>query len=74
MEDRQSCPCEGMRQGDVRLKNPYVLQKNLFKAGKGKRPSGTSDYALNVQDSGDLSYFFSPNIVSGGRGLLCPVW
>lgn len=42
--------------------NLRARTKNLFKAGKGKRPSGTSDYALNVQDSGDLSYFFSPNI------------
>ena len=38
-------------------------QKNLFKAGKGKRPSGAADYPLSMQDSGDHSYFFSPNIV-----------
>lgn len=39
------------------------MQKNLFKAGKGKRPSGTTDYALPLQD-GDPSYVFAPNIVS----------
>lgn len=43
--------------------NVVYDQKNLFKQGKAKRPSGTGDYPLSVQESGDLSYFFSPNIV-----------
>ncbi|KAK9894008.1 hypothetical protein P389DRAFT_146974 [Cystobasidium minutum MCA 4210] len=36
--------------------------KNLFKTGSKKRPSGTTDYPLSVQESGDPSYLFSPNI------------
>lgn len=36
--------------------------RNLFKAGSKKRPSGVTDYPLNVQESGDLSYLVSPNI------------
>lgn len=46
--------------------DPFLVltQRNLFKAGSKKRPSGATDYPLSVQESGDPSYLFSPNIVS----------